>query len=401
MGTQAYSTFKAWFHERGGYLHDGVGFTYTVATEDIPTNATIITCPFSIAITEELAKRNLSNFFSADSLVDWTEKQWISTYICLHWILSDSKPTELEHYPYLDTLPPLNQLRTPLQFTKIEIETFKGSNLYHATLNRERQLKEEWQECQSVLISQNDSWGKGFTWERYLTAATYVSSRAFPSTILSPNPSLIATPETKFVLLPGVDAFNHKRAQAVSWSVTYPDKSGSLASSYKGPTISLVPHTKTSAGEEIFNNYGPKPNGNLILGYGFSLPANPDDTILLKIGGFEKKWEIGRAATGVEGLWTELLRMVKENQGADEEEYEIQMDTADMFANMLNDVLQKLPSEEACRHQDLRPEVATMLRDYIEGQRDILSSLLSFCGEKEDLAIELARSQGVELVIED
>lgn len=200
--------------------------------------------------------------------------------------------------------------------------------------------------------------------------------------------------------------------------MTYPDKSGSLASSYKGPTISLVPHTKTSAGEEIFNNYGPKPNGSLILGYGFSLPANPDDTILLKIGGFEKKWEVGRAATGVEGLWTELLRMVKENQGADEEEYEIQMDTADMFANMLNDVLQKLPSEEACRHQDLRPEVATMLRDYIEGergyqnrfvilltnnpgQRDILSSLLSFCGEKEELAIELARSQGVELVIED
>lgn len=35
------------------------------------------------------------------------------------------------------------------------------------------------------------------------------------------------------------------------------------------------------------------------------------------------------------------------------------------------------------------------------GQRAILTSLLEFCKEKEEASIELARSLGVELVIED
>jgi hypothetical protein len=150
----------------------------------------------------------------------------------------------------------------------------------------------------------------------------------------------------------------------------YPDKSESLASPNQGPTISLVSHTKTSAGEEIFNNYGPKPNSSLILGYGFSLPANPDDSILLKIAGFEKAWELGRSAMGIEGLWAELFEIMKQQQNGDGEEYWIEMDTADMLSSMLNGCLLNLPSEDACiRHQDLRPEVATMLCDYIAGER--------------------------------
>lgn len=82
----------------------------------------------------------------------------------------------------------------------------------------------------------------------YLTAATYLSSRAFPSTLLSLAPSLVATPSSFPVLLPGIDALNHKRGQAVTWVV---DGAGS-----SGPAIGLVVHTPTPAGAEIFNNYG-------------------------------------------------------------------------------------------------------------------------------------------------
>lgn len=49
----------------------------------------------------------------------------------------------------------------------------------------------------------------------------------------------------------------------------------------------------------MFNNYGPKPNSELLLGYGFVLPNNPEDTIVLKLGGSEKRHEIGRDA----GRW--------------------------------------------------------------------------------------------------
>ena len=64
-----------------------------------------------------------------------------------------------------------------------------------------------------------------FLSEMYQKAATYLSSRAFPSTLLSSNPSLVVTPSSYPVLLPGVDMFNHKRAQPVSWTISHSDSS--------------------------------------------------------------------------------------------------------------------------------------------------------------------------------
>jgi hypothetical protein len=61
-----------------------------VAAENIPADTTIVACPFSLVITEELAQKNLSKLFSTDDIIGWTERQWISTYICFHWIHSDS-----------------------------------------------------------------------------------------------------------------------------------------------------------------------------------------------------------------------------------------------------------------------------------------------------------------------
>lgn len=150
----------------------------------------------------------------------------------------------------------------------------------------------------------------------------------------------------------------------------FPEKSSpTFISSTGGPTISLVLHSEALTGEELFNNYGPKPNAELILGYGFSLLGNPDDTILLKIGGFERRWEIGRSAQGADGLWEELLNIMKQGQGVDEEErevYEVQMDAADMLASMVQTLLAKLPPETV--PDGLRPEVATMYQHYVEGE---------------------------------
>lgn len=38
-------------------------------------------------------------------------------------------------------------------------------------------------------------------------------------------------------------------------------------------------------GDQLFNNYGPKPNDELLMGYGFAIPGNPDNTLPLKLGG--------------------------------------------------------------------------------------------------------------------
>ena len=199
--------------------------------------------------------------------------------------------------------------------------------------------------------------------ESYLTAATYVSSRAFPSSILSPNPSLQSSPTTKPVLLPGIDALNHARAKSVSWVVSYPEVSNTGIDS---ATISLVLHTPTPQGEELLNNYGPKPNSEFILGYGFSLPNNVDDTIVLKVGGIDgKRWEVGRSARGIDGLWSEILASIKGDPDSPST-YEDYLDAAGALSEMVQTFLDRLPAEKN-HHNDIRPEVTLMWRDYVEG----------------------------------
>ena len=271
------------------------------------------------------------------------------------------------------------------------------------------------------MVSSSMQWLVGFQIhpirDLYLAAATHISSRAFPSSLLSLNPTLEAADDTKPILIPGVDSLNHKRAQPVTWSVNFP--ASTSAPGNQQPTISLILRENATAGSELFNNYGPKPNSELILGYGFSLPDNPDDTILLKISGIDKKWEIGRSAQGAVAIWDELFHIVEQDEdGGDQEVYETQMDVADTLASMVQVLLEKLPLEEKVKDIDIRPEVLKMWKDYIQGtflcfsigplsfnlnvpgQTDILSSLLIFCQNKESEAVELARSSCIELVME-
>lgn len=377
-----------------------------VASEDIPEDTEIVSCPFDLAITRQHAQLALGNFLDTSEIISsthWSERQWISTYIIFHWIICDESQPNLKilaHYPYLKTLPSSEKLLTPLHFTSEEIQLFKGTNLYGATLDRERDWRTEWADCLDRVSQANQDWGKSFTWERYLTAATYLSSRAFPSSLLSPTPSLKHSPLTEPVLLPGIDSLNHARGQPVSWVVRYPNNVPP-DSSLQEPKISLILHTPATGGNELFNNYGPKPNSELILGYGFSLPQNPDDTILLKIGGIEgHKWEIGRNTIGAESLWKEILGSFIDDP-ASEPDYEDVLDASSMLLEMVQALLDRLPVEAIQNSALIRPEVSTMFRDYVEGQRDILTSLVTFAKNQEDRAIQLARDAGVEIVFED
>ena len=225
---------------------------------------------------------------------------------------------------------------------------------------------------------------------RYLTASTYLSSRAFPSTVLSENPSLVTTPSSYPVLLPGIDALNHARGHPVSWVVSSTKSAASSASSSPEPSISLVIHAATPSGSELLNNYGPKPNAELILGYGFSLAHNPDDTIVLKIGGpsashgsasapMGGKWEVGRGARGAEPVWEAVLAAVRAQDEEEDEDMddgeegpsiEDELCAADMLAEMAQSLFDRLPPFPPKNSAEMRPEVLQMLEHYLEGTSD-------------------------------
>ena len=267
--------------------------------------------------------------------------------------------------------------------------------------------------------------------ERFLTASTYLSSRAFPSTLLSSSPSLVQRPDSYPVLIPGVDALNHARAQPVSWVVTSsssnasaPDAAQRGKTSTSASSISLVTHSASKPGTEIFNNYGAKPNSELILGYGFTLPANPDDTIVLKIGGTRDAaptststnapatvpaaratYEVGRGARGAPAMWDAIMDAVTTaEEGSEEEEaseWQTVLDSADMLRSMTESLLERLPRTPPAGVPgpegvgSLRGDVVEMIRHYVSGQREVLQDLLQFADDREMGGVAMARHEGV------
>lgn len=219
---------------------------------------------------------------------------------------------------------------------------------------------------------------------------------------------MVSDPSSYPVLLPILDCLNHARGHPVSWVVTSSppsisinakssDSLSTLARSspplVNANTLHITLHlrTPTPTQAEVFNNYGPKPNSELLLGYGFVLPSNPEDTIVLKLGGSEQRHEIGRRAVehasvdpatglGIEGgmksLWDEVERMVL-TSGEDDESvtsmeggWEVALEVCEALDEMITQKVDALPDLSEIPHlpsAGIRPEVRSMIAEYVKG----------------------------------
>ncbi|KAF9493651.1 SET domain-containing protein [Pleurotus eryngii] len=421
MSDEISSRFKAWFHNGGGRIHQHIDFKpvdsglAVVSLKPLPKDLNIITCPLSLVVTPELSRDALSSL--GLNCAGLTEKQLICTYLSMHWVLDETShgsskaskensssgiPLHFRHGPYLSMMPDQSRLRTSLHFNPQELDALKGSNLYAATLDRLSDMQADWTACHAAVMAADASLAGNFTFDSYLMVSTYLASRAFPSSILSPNPTLVASPSSYPVLLPGIDTLNHARGQPVTWLVSYPDQIATA--SVRDPSVSLVLHASTQTGEELFNNYGPKPNSEFILAYGFTLPGNPDDTIVLRIGGqggTGKKWEVGRFAQGFDAVW-EGVYTIFSSQANDEdvEPFANDLDSANMLIDMLGTLLERLPDGNNFA-TGIRPDVQTMISHYIEGQQSILKAALQYCEKKREDALKVANELGFDLSFDD
>ena len=182
-------------------------------------------------------------------------------------------------------------------------------------------------------------------------------------------------------------------------------------------------HNASNPGLEIFNNYGAKPNSELLLGYGFSLPANPDDTILLKIGGTRDttaahaRYDVGREARGAAAVWDAIMDAVKaetengdhEEEGSEAPEWQTILDSADMLRSMTESLLGRLPSPPQARTVPeyeagtitLRRDVLEMIGHYVSGQREVLQDLLQYADDREMGGVAVARQEGTIIQLGD
>ena len=122
------AAFRSWLTQNGGHINPNVifqqGMIYksrscnlcyilthwllcvvpsgfnVIAKNDIEKDSSIVSCPFSLAVTPQLAKQALLKVFGqVENLQRWNERQLVCTYISLHWISEDSTYV-LFDFPY-------------------------------------------------------------------------------------------------------------------------------------------------------------------------------------------------------------------------------------------------------------------------------------------------------------
>lgn len=101
--------------------------------------------------------------------------------------------------------------------------------------------------------------------DRFRWAATIFTSRAFISDHILPDRPTFP------ILFPVIDILNHSVEAKVEWNFT----------PFQTFALGILHHV--DEGDQLFNNYAPKQNDELLMGYGFCVPDNPMEQFAIKL----------------------------------------------------------------------------------------------------------------------
>ncbi|KAK6332753.1 hypothetical protein TWF696_002775 [Orbilia brochopaga] len=277
-----------WVVEAGGYISHGLelyrdkihGYSAKVAShaasitsnrsKEVANALTLITCPTTRIFSLFNPEPDLPAAFLQSSSISQHAKACF--HLCQHILLEEKSP----FWPYLRLLP--RSFNTPLYFTDHEMERLAGTNLGAGDVaSRANIWKQEWETGLQSLRNLSMQDVDRYDWDLYLRAATIYTSRSFPSKLVLGTPATSATQtpwlggnvESFPVLIPLVDILNHKPNTKIIWEP--------MPSSFSLKTTETL-----SIGAQIFNNYGPKANEELLMGYGFVILDNPVDSLAMK-----------------------------------------------------------------------------------------------------------------------
>ncbi|KAG0375429.1 hypothetical protein BGX24_009138 [Mortierella sp. AD032] len=252
---------------------DGCGSVY--ASADIAEDEVFLTVPFEpLVITDALARKHLPSSAKELDISTVIMLFLIQQTNCCQWCdnganedektKADSSSTTSAtapsfYKPYLDMIP--DQIHTALSFDEQEMERLRGTNAYMAVKELQESLRAQYDKAMEVVGSDLKV-EDGYTWERFLWAKTVISSRTFPASLFGNET------QGNIVLIPLADSMNHKSRHKITWLKTAEGLQMAGAASKKG--------------NQIFNNYGPKSNEELLTGYGFCIENNEDDFVTLK-----------------------------------------------------------------------------------------------------------------------
>lgn len=306
MAEARLKTLLDWGKENGAIVNDKLEFQVTkdrgvigVAKEDITNGKDLFKIPKCMFLTPKLAE----DFFKDTWKTSHDRNEQLQFLLAKlkfddHDVIVDGKNLTKFMKPYIDFLPTNGRdLGLPYFWTEEEKDLLRGTDAEIFLQRFQDAIVEEWYHavCGIDGISVSDdmkqfykdykkgNYHKGmayfleqkitcwFSFPAYLWSHCVLASRAFPYIVVDPNTKKLH----KAFLIPVLDLLNHKNDTEVSWH---------LHDEYITASTAEKP-CNMKKGMELYNNYGSKPDYQLLLGYGF-VPANNEHdlaTLSLKV----------------------------------------------------------------------------------------------------------------------
>ncbi|KAJ2453151.1 hypothetical protein GGF42_003868, partial [Coemansia sp. RSA 2424] len=238
------------------------------ATERIGSDERYASIPNKLVITGKVCHNTIgTSEQQQQQQLERTDDLWhCRMMLCLFLIHERFVMKEASFWkPYIDILP--CEFHTPLQFNDEELKFLRGTPAEFAVAERHEGFRKQHQKA-LALVPASVIPRDVLTYENYLWAMSVLTSRSFSKELM--EGTLCSLTAESEVLLPLLDMANHHPRTPVTWII---DDDG----------IGFSMDAVVEAGQQIFNNYGPKSNEELMMGYGFCMLPNPYSWFHIKL----------------------------------------------------------------------------------------------------------------------
>ncbi|KFY66850.1 hypothetical protein V496_01909 [Pseudogymnoascus sp. VKM F-4515 (FW-2607)] len=255
-----------WFGENGGHLNEAIemfhscvyGYHYVAKSRPIDPKETVGRCPFSLTLSHlnvisapPAGILNCSLESVCSKLLD-NPKINRGTIAILFLAEQRLRGRDSFWFPYIQLLPTEVDMTTPLWFKDEELVYLKGTNLLSNNTPPEK-----------TSVGQQE----GLYREQWELGISELKDAGVSTDNLTCENTKSSFP----VLYPVLDIFNHRLGTKVGWQF------------HKGD-FNLCLEERVEQGMQVFNNYSPKGNEDLLMGFGFCIPDNPYDQVAVRLG---------------------------------------------------------------------------------------------------------------------
>jgi len=249
------------------------------ATEAIPAGEDVLSIPRTAIMTSTGAMESRAGIAARAAVADITKEQlmWV-------WMASEREDNDSPWFPYLSSLP--YPAPDPINWGPSLRQQMSGILLAHVC-EVEQSLLCLAEKLQGIVTFEGLKWARG----------TH-RSRRFQDTLC--GLSLGDCTGGCGVMIPLLDMANHSPTADVAWP-------------HNESKVCLRVNYPIAAGQEVFNNYGPKGNEALLFDFGFCLRDNLHDSVSLCLcvedGGSVRRlgpFHIHRGARFPPSLWEAL-----------------------------------------------------------------------------------------------